>query len=226
MAQIDKNTVKADNQLKKNLRITFDNEAGSGKRILFVGNSITRHAPKPDIGWDNDWGMAASSIDKDYVHLTEKAVHDIDKDAVFCICQSAGWEVNCREGESVHEDYVSARDFKADIIVMRLVENCRITEEEVELFEEKYKKFVDYLRGDSDAKVIITSSFWKCPGDKALEKAASDMGADFVYLGDLGELSEMRADGLFEHSGVAAHPGDLGMYHIYERIFEKIKKYM
>ena len=28
-------------------------------KILFVGNSITKHAPKADINWLNDCGMAA-----------------------------------------------------------------------------------------------------------------------------------------------------------------------
>jgi hypothetical protein len=32
----------------------------TGLRITFAGNSITKHAPKPDIGWDRDCGMAAS----------------------------------------------------------------------------------------------------------------------------------------------------------------------
>ena len=30
------------------------------ERMLFLGNSITRHAPRPDIGWTGDYGMAAS----------------------------------------------------------------------------------------------------------------------------------------------------------------------
>lgn len=226
MSQIEKNTVKAENQLKPRFRITFDNESGKGRRILFVGNSITRHAPKPDIGWYDDWGMAATAREKDYVHLTEKAVSDIDPDAVFCICQSADWELNFTEGSKVWDFFEPARNFGADIIVMRLIENCKIDKYEKSGFKKEYTGFVNYLKGSTDAKIIITSGFWKHPGDEALEEIASELGADFVYLGDLGELPEMRADGLFEHEGVAMHPGDGGMRVISERITEMIKKYI
>ena len=37
-------------------------------QVLFPGNSITLHGPAPDIGWTGNWGMTASSQDKDYVH--------------------------------------------------------------------------------------------------------------------------------------------------------------
>ena len=35
------------------------------QKILFVGNSITSHGPKADIDWRGNWGMAATSLDKD-----------------------------------------------------------------------------------------------------------------------------------------------------------------
>ncbi len=44
-------------------------------RILFLGNSLTLHGPKPEIQWTGNWGMAASAQDKDYVHLLTAAIN-------------------------------------------------------------------------------------------------------------------------------------------------------
>ena len=63
------NPVPAIGQNAKDQKV-FD-PAKKGPRVLFVGNSITLHGPRPQIGWTNNWGMAASARDKDYVHLLD-----------------------------------------------------------------------------------------------------------------------------------------------------------
>ena len=54
-------------------------ESGNLKvnRILFLGNSITQHGPKEAIGWNGNSGMAASSLDKDYVHILLRSLAEI-----------------------------------------------------------------------------------------------------------------------------------------------------
>ena len=37
-------------------------------KLLTYGNSIQKHAPNASLGWEGNWGMAATSGDKDYVH--------------------------------------------------------------------------------------------------------------------------------------------------------------
>ena len=226
MNQIEKNTVKAENQLEKNQFITFINPEGKGKRVLFVGNSITRHGIKHDIGWHNDWGMAASDLEKDYVHLVAKEISQKDSKAAFCICQAAEWECNCYDGEKTFEFFQEARNFKADIIVIRLVENCPMDNYNSELFMEEYGKFVAYLNGSGNAEVIITTGFWKHIADSTIRDYAHKNEYPLVELNDLGEDDKMKAIGLFEHEGVANHPGDLGMEKIAERIFNVLKSYL
>ncbi len=223
MAQIDKNTVESKNQLESSQYVKFFGDENAPTRIMFVGNSITRHGPKPQIGWHGDFGMAASSIENDYVHILADKISK-KTNACFCICQAALWEREYKQGENLYEFYKTARNFSADIIVMRIIENCSHKDFDAELFLKTYPKFIKYLDKSEKAKLVFTSSFWKHPGDFAIEKTAKEMNSPYIYLGDLGELDEMKAIGLFEVNGVAMHPGDLGMRTIAERIFEEIEK--
>ena len=154
---------------------------------MFVGNSITRHGIKHDIGWHNDWGMAASALEKDYVHIVAKEVLQKDSEATFCVCQAAEWECNCYDGEKTFEHFKAARDFKADIIIMRLVENCPRDNYNSDLFIEEYGKLVSYLNGSGKAKIIITTGFWKHIADGAIREYAHKNEYPLVELNDLGE---------------------------------------
>lgn len=223
-SQMDKNSVSAENQLKENEVVKFDNPDGKGKRILFLGNSITLHGVKKDIGWEFCHGMAASSKEKDYVHLLENKISAIDSDAAFCVCQGAHFEVNYNTPENI--DYAlwdEAKRFGADIIVFRLIENCQKALWNADNFKNELEKFLSFLGADKGAKIVMTTGFWKHPGDEFLREFASEKGMPIVELGDLGEMDEMKAIGLFEHHGVANHPGDKGMAEIADRIFDKLK---
>lgn len=220
MEQIEKNSVQAKGQLKKNNFVTFENENGNGKRIMFVGNSITRHGRLPEIGWDRDWGMAASEKSKDYVHILMEKFKESDADAAFCICQVAEWERKYKIGEEVLNLYSEAKDFKADIIIMRAVENCPREEFDSEHFKRQYQNLISYLDSENKAKVVMTTSFWKHTATETLKEFALENNIPVAVLEDLGEDDEMKAIGLFEHEGVANHPGDKGMQKIAERIAE------
>ena len=222
MRQIDKNTVSSKGQLKESEFVTFINPEGKGKRILFVGNSITRHGILHDIGWHTDCGMAASDIEKDYVHIVAREAGKVYEDAAFCICQLAVWERQYKNGNETYSMIEAARDFAADIIIMRCVENCPYGDLDHEAFNSQYKMLIDFLNASGKAEVIATSGFWKHPGDVEIEKVAKERGYKYIYLGDLGENDEMKAIGLFEHEGVANHPGDKGMQAIADRILEQI----
>lgn len=225
-SEIKKNTVDSASQLKDTEIIRFFNVDGKGIRVMFVGNSITLHGIKHDIGWHNEWGMAASAKENDYVHLLMEKIKDKDGDASFCICQVSGWEGAYKNGQSLYSLFEPARDFNADIVIARFIENCPCADFDAGVFKKEYKSLLNYLSAKDNTQVILTTSFWHHPGDSVICQLAEEFSLPLVKLNDLGSMPEMKAIGLFEHSGVANHPGDLGMKTIAERIFDSLEKYL
>ncbi len=221
MEQIKKNTVKADGQLETS-PIKFD--GGDGLKVLFIGNSITMHGYRPSIGWYGDnYGMAASSESKDYVHVLMDKIKMTHPDAGYCILQVAEWEFqgHYKEGVKAIAGIDTVRDYEPDIIIVRFVENCPQNAEDSEAFKKSVTELVKYLSTDG-SKTVVTTSFWHHPLDEALREAGSALGCPVIELGDLGDDESMKAIGKFEHEGVANHPGDLGMQTIAERIYDAL----
>lgn len=225
MDQIKKNTVDVSDQVILSDCIRLEHLREDTKlRVLFVGNSITLHGYLPEIGWEREWGMAASAREKDYVHLCKEEIMKMQDKSAVGICQVWQWEKGYKNGESYLPLYKAAREFGADVIVMRAVENCSPEGFEEDTFIREYDKLIRYLDPEGKAEVILTTSFWKHPSDQAIRVYAEKEGFPCIYLGDLGELDEMKAIGLFQHTGVANHPGDLGMKTIAERIMQVMKE--
>ena len=204
MSQLSKNTVKGSAQLKDSEYVSFLNDyKESNVKVLFVGNSITLHGVLPEIGWNHRFGMAASSIENDYVHLCMAEIQKKIRNSSFAICQVCEWESNYKNGTGKFYLYENARNFNADIIIMRAVENCPVKDFDAEIFKKEYDKLLSFLNPSGNAKIIITTSFWKHPADDIIAEYAKDNKYALCKLGDLGELDEMKALGKFEHDGVA-----------------------
>ena len=213
------NDVPADDQTKEKFKVYESPNAV--KRVLFLGNSITLHETKPEIGWNYNWGMAASGEEKDYVHLTLQALRKKYGAISYCVCNVGEWEKNYFD-ENVIKKFDGAKAFAADIVIFRFGENIR-----QDSFDEypllKYlQAFTEYFTENAKT-IILTDTFWAhdyiC---NALKQVATQKGYIFVSLADLGEKAENKAIGLFWHEGVANHPGDLGMQRIAERILQKL----
>ena len=129
-----------------------------------------------------------------------------------------------QKGESKLSLFKDARDFNADIIVARFIENCPENNFDSSIFKKEYNSILAFLNKSQKVKIVLTTGFWRHPGDNALSSMQKN-NLPCVDLGDLGEQDKMKAIGLFEHSGVANHPGDLGMKNITERIFNKLKDF-
>ena len=211
------NTVKAENQLGANKYVSICNRGGKIK-VLFFGNSITRHGPKADIGWMGDWGMAASCKENDYVHLVvselEKRYGAVD----YCIAQGAEWERNYSKTDAVLEEhYQAARDFAADIVIIRIGENIKTEDHEKLNCRPYLDKAVKFLSGNA-AIVVLTDLFYDSEKNSVFGEVADECGYKFVHLTDLEKDERTMAIGQYEHDGVAHHPSDFGMKCIADRI--------
>ena len=220
MMEIEKNTVPAKNQLAAGAQIAFECRGSDGIKIAFIGNSITRHGPAPALGWQGDWGMAASCREKDYVH---QVLAGLSRGTAVqgCICNASQWERGYNRGFDL-DFFAPVRDFCPDILVMRVVENCPIGDFQPKVFEGAYETLIGYLKAEH-TKVILTTSSWKHPGDRVIQGVAEKYGYPCIFLGELGEQDTMKAVGKFDHTGVAAHPGDAGMAYIAQAILKEIK---
>ena len=217
MIDIKNNTVDANNQMVNASSIlSYMGDPTAKLKILVVGNSITRHGPKAEIGWERDWGMAASAPEKDYVHLLYAKLCAAGLKPYMMIRQASGWEIGFLD-DDVLDKFTEERAFDADIVIYRLGENVK--KDLKPAFREKLEAFIEHIcpRG----KVIFTTNFWKNEiVDNGIRDLAQKRGERCVDIRCEGE--EQTAIGLFEHKGVAMHPGDKGMEMIAERVAQAV----
>ncbi|MEZ5329604.1 MAG: hypothetical protein R3F19_31545 [Verrucomicrobiales bacterium] len=196
-------------------------------KVLFLGNSITLHAPAPNIGWTGNWGMAASSEDKDYVHLlTSKIAKAAGGDHPRTMVRNiADFERGYGEFETAAR-LKEELAFEADIVVIAIGENVAEirSEPEAEKFSTAIKGLLSEIKTHGKPAIFVRSSFWpNAAKDDILRDVCAAEGGTFVDIGPLGSDAANKAPE-FEHAGVAAHPGDRGMAAIADAIFEAILK--
>lgn len=196
----------------------YDN-GKNGIRILFVGNSISLHAPKPEVGWTNNCGMAASDINHDYIHVLMNKIHQLDSDANFSICQVADLEREYDVPETL-DRYRSAADFDPDIVIMFFGANvpqdkCDGNPEQVKLFADMYRRCRDVMQ-HGRAAVFHSQGFYIRPVlDEAKKAVCADCGDTWISLEHINKREDTH--------GMFNHPNDLGMQEIADTFYEAIE---
>ena len=199
------------------------------RRILFLGNSITLHGPKADIGWAGNWGMAASSADKDYVHLVTRALSEhTGSTPQIMVRNIADFERNYATYD-VDGQIQDCFAFDPDLVVLAIGENVPpLNSEDAKT---KFKAGVMSILRCALAKrhplVVVRSCFWAdAAKDEVLREACSEAGGRFVNAGPLGSdpTNAARSERSFTHEGVAGHPGDKGMKAIADAIVQAVLK--
>lgn len=199
------------------------------RKVLFLGNSITRHGPKADIDWSGNWGMAASAEAKDYVHLVTAGLAAKSGAAPETMVKNIADFERAHAGYDIAGKLREAIDFQADLIIVAIGENVPAlkTPEEQAAFQESVTKLLTALKAGRHPVLLVRSCFWKNSAkDQALRQASTTAGGRFVDISALAgdESLYARSERPFKHAGVANHPGDKGMAAIAAALLEALGK--
>lgn len=199
------------------------------RKILFLGNSITLHGPAPKIGWTGNWGMAATTQDKDYVHqLLSKIAKATGQTPKVMIRNIADFERRPTEF-NIREALKEELAFEADVVILAIGENAPspATEEARQQFATALNELLTHLQQHGKPTLFVRSQFWPDPTkDKLLKEACQNAGGIFVDISRLGAdpSNAARSERQIEHAGVAGHPGDQGMAAIADQLWQAIKQ--
>jgi hypothetical protein len=171
--------------------------------------------------------MAASSEDKDYVHLVTSALakHTGSKPQIM-VRNIADFE----RGYATYDVEGQMKDlfaFDPDLLVLAIGENVPAlnSEDAKAQFKAGVMKILACAQAKRHPLVVVRSSFWPdATKDELLRQAAQEADAIFVDAGPLGReaANAARSERTFTHDGVAAHPGDRGMQALADAIVQAV----
>lgn len=198
-------------------------------KVLCLGNSITIYAPKENIGWMSNHGMAASSPQTDYVHVLKQMIEDEGVSAETYGINLSNWERTF----VLPDDSVMAI-YNADVIVIRLGENV----ENDSLFGLHIDELIQQA-SDNASNVLLTGLYWSNPDrEDILVDAADRWGIAYVPISFIysdfkeevcpkeGDISQDTLGELYHIEGnfITTHPNDKEMSMIASEVFNKLKQ--
>ena len=211
-------------------------------KLLIVGNSITKHAPAPDIGWEHDWGMAATAESKDYVHqlaAKAKTVAPVELKMV----NSYDFEMYFYDFTKFDTGkYQEFFDFEPDIIICTIGANIKNPEPEgndgvltdIHFNKDYYKNIIDFFNKNGKAKVIVGTTIFTPEGGEVqtgIKAYADENSVPYVKMNDMEDTkysAKPYRDQFPENvsEGVLLHPGDAGMAEMANRLWVALEPIM
>ena len=192
------------------------------KKVLILGNSIVVQGPIPAIGWNGNWGMAASSIDSDFVHVLIRRIHYQDSSVAIRYKNIAGFESDFIRYPLSNLD--SLRN--PDMLILKISENVNEEMAADSNFLKYYSQLVGYIDSNQNSLNVIVDGFWnKAQVNGMIRQYAIQNKFPFITIKDLSGDPANEAGNKFEDAGVASHPSDQGMRMIADRIWDYINVY-
>jgi len=184
------------------------------RKLLIIGNSLTRHGPNEALGWPYNCGMAATGPEHDYAHLTLERIAAMQP-------QSRPEMVLTNLSDEAHmRGFEHVLPCDADLVIIQVGDNYRGAVNEEEL-QQPYAQMIAAIRAGGDPRVFCVSTWGNAAFNPFLRAAAGEQSAVFVDIHRLfaDPLNRAASEGHFTHAGVNWHPGDRGMAAIAETLW-------
>jgi len=190
------------------------------KKVMIIGNSIMKHGKAPQLGWNTDWGMAATAEGKDYAHLLYGKICGALKQA-----KAPELKLARISDEKAMKGWDALKGNDADVIVIQVSDNYR-GKPNAEEFQNNYAQMIRDLRGDRDPVIVCLTNWGGGKINEMIRAAAKENKALSVDLAPLAANPQNKAgsEGHFTHGGVNWHPGDRGMAAIADAAFAAIEQ--
>ena len=211
-------------------------------KILFMGNSITFNRHDDNNGpWQNDWGMAATTPDKDFVHLVNALHRGPERrphagHAVREFLRTGGQYEQAYANFDPEVGMRSQLDWQPGIVVFAIGENVEhlATPAKQAVFAKSFEGMLRAFKKKCNPAIFVRGQFMgdSPEHDRIMKECCERMGGTFVnmntpevsrnplnYAGSEKETSQYRyADG-----GLLSHPGNRGMKAIADAMFKAIQ---
>lgn len=194
-------------------------------KVLILGNSISLHGVSAAIGWNHISGMAASSIDKDYVHILLNRLSNDKKYQIEYVVVN----ISDFEKDFINFDYSRLDillEFQPDITIFQIGENVSVNNlvNNPIKFTTSYLKLLEYIKSNNK---IVCIPFWP---KKDISRLITDIAirsdsylVDLSHLGSGIELLNFaKSENKYSDLGVAMHPSNYGMNSIAIALYSMI----
>lgn len=204
----------------------------AGFDYLAIGNSITIHGIC-DYWWE-EYGMAASSVEKDYYHQVVSWLEQRNDCLNTHATNFSSWEIASHDRTQTFSQLIPYLNEHIDLITLQLGENVK----DLETYEKDFEELLKFLKEKApNAQILVIGDFWQYEDRNVLkQKAVQTQNVEYIDLSEIMDnpyyesaLGEKVYDSdgtehVIEHSGVAKHPGDAGMAFIASKIIEILQE--
>jgi lysophospholipase L1-like esterase len=207
---------------KGNVRPAAENAPKAFTSIVILGNSITYSERNASIGWNDSWGMAASSREKDYVHLLSSKFRQTDSSARVRALNIAAFELDYAHYD-FDKELRAYRTLRPDLLILRIGENVQQGGFDAMSFQQRYSNLISYFKsGNPNLTVLSVGSFWP---DRRYVNAEMQKHQPYLSLEPLGfDITNYAFDRPNVDQSVKGHPGDKGMQGIADMIWQSLQQ--